>query len=258
MATDPLHYYAAEWRRLRSTTGLSSVVDEWARTAPELPGPAELTTALAAARAGLDYERSDALLHGLLRCAASAGQPGRVAAIAAAAYLEPAMGRVVGTVFTATRRAGREVSVDDIRATVAGALWETIRCYPLTRRRAVAANIAADVTQSALRTLDCHGRCRGRGIAMPPMSICALVEGDAQDHELNASEELVQLLSWAITEQYVTRAESDLVLRRWATGTKTTTVQVIADERGWTRRTANRRCNEAVAALTTAALQAAA
>ena len=56
-------------------------------------------------------------------------------------------------------------------------------------------------------------------------------------------------LSWAVTEGYVTNDESELVLRRWASGVKPAAAPVIADGRGRTRRTRHRWCGNAVAAL---------
>ena len=66
---------------------------------------------------------------------------------------------------------------------------------------------------------------------------------------ITASKEMVLLLSWAVTEGYVTNDESELVLRWWASEEKPAAAPVIADGRGWTRRTTHRWCGNAVAAL---------
>jgi hypothetical protein len=249
MATDPLHYYAAEWRRVLSSPGLGAVAAEWSRLAPELPAPQEIDAALAEARERSDHALTNTVLHGLLRCAGAGGSASRVAAVAVSAQLEPGMGRVVTQVRGSLSRAGRTASVAEVRTVVAGALWETVRTFPLHRHRAIAANIVGTTINVALRSFDCHDRSGGHGFAVAPEDLRELA---LPAPPIAASEELVLLLSWAVTERYVTSDESELVLRRWASGNKPASAQVIADEHGWSRRTTHRRCENAVAALTAA------
>lgn len=251
MDTDPLHYFAGEWQRLQGGAGLAAATVLWSSIAPALPPLSELDAAFATARAERDHTRSDSLLHALLRAAAVGGAGSRVAAVAAAAQLEPAAGRIVGDVRSALVRANRRVPLADVRATVAGVLWETVRCYPLHRTRAVAANVAGDMLNASLRAFDCHVRCRGRAVATDPEILAELLadQGPATGSPENASEELVALLSWALVERHVNREQTDLLLRRWASASTPVPAQVIADELGWTRRTAHRRCQDAVTAL---------
>jgi hypothetical protein len=249
MATDPLHHYAAEWARVLSSPALGAVAAEWSRLAPDLPAPQEIDAALAEARERGDHDLTNTVLHGLLRCAGAGGSASRVAAVAVAAQLEPGMGRVVTQVRGSLSRAGRTASVADVRTVVAGALWETVRTFPLDRHRAIAANVVGATLNVALRSFDCHVRCGSHGVPVTPEDLRELAPPAPPTA---ASEELVLLLSWAVTERYVTGDESELVLRRWASSNKPVSAQVIADERGWSRRSTHRRCENAVAALTAA------
>ena len=255
MVTDPLHYYSAEWARVLSGPGLDAVAAEWSRLAPELPAPRELDAVLAEARERVNHDRTNTVLHGLLRCAGAGGCASRVAAVAVAAQLEPGMGRVVTQVRGSLARAGRTVSLADVRTVVAGALWETVRTFPLHRHCAIAANVLGDTLNVALRSFDCHDRCGSHGVPVAPED---LREVALPTSPIAASEELVLLLSWAVTQRYVSSDESELVLRRWASADKPVTAQVIADERGWTRRTTHRRCENVVATLSAAVLDVAA
>ena len=256
MVTDPLHYYAAEWARVLSGPGLAAIAAEWSRLAPELPAPQEMDAVLAEARERVDHDRINTVLHGLLRCAGAGGSASRVAAVAVAAQLEPGMGRVVTQVRGSLARAGRTVSLADVRTAVAGALWETVRTFPLHRHRAIAANVLGNTLNVALRSVDCHHRCGNHGVPVAPEDLREVAL--PAPSPTAASEELVLLLSWAVTERYVSSDESALVLRRWASGDKPVTAQVIADERGWTRRTTHRRCESVVATLRAAVLDVAA
>ena len=187
MFTDPLHYYAAEWARVLSGPGLVAVAAEWSRLAPELPAPRELDAILAEARARVDHARTNTVLHGLLRCAGAGGSASRVAAVAVAAQLEPGMGRVVTQVRGSLNRAGRTVSLADVRTVVAGALWEAVRTFPLHRHRAIAANVLGNTLNVALRSFDCHHRCGSHGFPVSRGSARARPTGTITDRRVGGA-----------------------------------------------------------------------
>jgi hypothetical protein len=252
--TTVLESFSADWARLCASGAADAALTHWGRQEPSLAGFAsvtELVAELDRADAEYDYTSSDALLHALVSLAGAGGSPSRAAAQLVAARMVPSAGRIVGQLLSAARRCGRAVTVADARTTVAGCLWEQVRTFPLTRRQRIAANITADVLAQSLHTHDCHPRCTGRAVAMDPAELAC-----PQTPGWQASEELVRLLSWAVTAHHVSREQSDLLLARWAADTTPVPTRVLGEQRGLPQRTVANRCTQAEAALTAAARRA--
>jgi hypothetical protein len=262
MSTTVLESFATDWARLCACGAADAALTHWAEQEPrlaEFPSAAELVTKLDRAERAGDYPGSDTLLHALLSVAGSGGSASRVAAQLVAARMVPAAQRIVGQLVTAARRCGRAVTRADAHTTVAGCLWEQVRTFPLGRTHHIAANLAAEVLAQSLRTHDAHPRCTGRAIPTDPADLTPPGPVATQ-----ASEELVRLLSWAVTERHVSREQAMLLLARWSSptppddGTASTPVptRVLGGQWGLAQRTVANRCTQAEAALTVAARQA--
>ncbi len=250
MPADPLHCFVADYERLTATGAADAALHEWQRRDDFFTGfatAAALGTELDRIQVEADYSAGDALLHALLRIAGAGGSVSHIAALLVAARMVPAAGRIVGQLTSAARRSGRPVTVVDARATVAGCLWEQVRTFPLARRHRVAGNLAAEVLGHSLRVHDCHPRCTGRAVPVDPGDLTAPAVVERQ-----ASEQVVRLLSWAVTSHVLSRAQSDLLLARWATGDAPVPARVLSEQWGLPRRTVAHRCARAERALAAA------
>jgi len=262
MSTTVLESFATDWARLRACGAADAALIHWGSQEPRLSEFGSVTALIVELdrTEGVgDYAGSDTLLHALLSLAGSGGSPSRVAAQLVAARMLPAAQRTVGQLVAATRRCGRAVTLADAHTTVAGCLWEQVRTFPLERRQRIAANLDAEVLRQSLRTHDAHPRCTGRAIPTDPADLIPPGPGGPQ-----ASEELVRLLSWAVTAHHVSREQAMLLLARWSSptppgdGTATAPVptRVLGGQWGLAQRTVANRCAQAEAALTVAARQA--
>ncbi len=262
MSTTVLESFVTDWARLRACGAADAALTHWAEQEPrlaEFPSAAELVTKLDRAERAGDYPGSDTLLHALLSVAGSGGSASRVAAQLVAARMVPAAQRIVGQLLRAARRCGRAVTLADAHTTVAGCLWEQVRSFPLGRTHHIAANLAAEVLAQSLRTHDAHPRCTGRAIPTDPADLSPPGPVAPQ-----ASEELVRLLSWAVTARHVSREQARLLLARWSSPTlpgdcPTSTpvpTRVLGGQWGLAQRTVANRCTQAEAALTVAAREA--
>jgi len=262
MSTIVLESFTTDWARLHACGAADAALTHWGEQEPRLSEfgcVTELIVELDRTEGAGDYPGSDTLLHALLSVAGSGGSASRVAAQLVAARMVPAAQRIVGQLLTAARRCGRAVTLADAHTTVAGCLWEHVRTFPLGRTHHIAANLAAEVLAQSLRTHDAHPRCTGRAIPTDPADLTPPGPVATQ-----ASEELVRLLSWAVTERHVSREQATLLLARWSSptppgdGTATTPVptRVLGGQWGLAQRTVANRCAQAEAALTVAARQA--
>lgn len=245
-----LQSFAVDWARLRACGAADAALKQWAWQDPRLTEFGSVTE-LDRTDAEGDYAASDALLHALMNVAGTGGSPSRAAAHLVAARMVPAAGRIVGQLLTAARRCGRAVTVPEAQTTVAGCLWEQVRTFPLGRQHRIAANLAAEVLAQSLRTHDCHPRCTGRAVPTDPAEL-----GCPDAPERQASEELVRLLSWAVTAHHVSRPQSDLLLARWASAADPVPTRVLGEKWGIPQRTIARRCLQAEHALAAAVRQA--
>ena len=246
MSVDPLHFFVADLDRLTASGAADTVLSAWQNLAPILTRFGSVSALIGELdRAGLsaDYDTVDVLLHALLLVAGSGGEASRIAATLVAARMVPAAGPVVGQLLSATRRCGRHLSVAEARLTVAGCLWERVRCYPLTRTARVAGNLRAELVKHALTAEDVHPRCTGRATPLDPTVLTEVVT--EAEVEVQASEELVRVLAWALGEHVLSRAQSDLLLARWAQGTSPVATRVLGEQMGLPQRTVAHRCARA-------------
>ncbi|MGW4132122.1 hypothetical protein [Amycolatopsis japonica] len=175
--------------------------------------------------AGRDYARHDDVLYALLQRAALAGDEGVVAGEVVLDAMLPAVPGIVGRVVRASRAAigtfgarrgvtGAGVSANeaktDVQAEVIGHLWEQIRCYPLRRRHHVAANLVFDTQSATLRAL---------GVDVRQAAVDVVTLDDVVVHqpptEKDASEELLELLSWAAEQQWLDEEEAAILAARY-------------------------------------------
>lgn len=246
MSVDPLHFFAADLDRLTASGAADAALPTWQDLAPVLTKFASVSALIGElnrAERDVDYDTADELLHALLLVAGSGGEASRIAATLVAARMVPAAGPVVGQLLSATRKCGRHLSVADARLTVAGCLWERVRSYPLTRTARVAGNLRAELVRHALIAEDVHPRCTGRATPVDPTVLTEVVsdvEGDQQ-----ASEELLRVLGWAVAEHVLSRAQSDLLLARWAQGSAPVATRVLGEAMGLPQRTVAHRCARA-------------
>lgn len=250
MATDPLHSFLADWQRMTTTGAADAALAQWQHQESSLTrfvSVAALVVELDRAEVDADYPACDELLHALLSAAGAGGAGSQIAAHLVTSRMVPAAGRIVGQLLSAARRCGRPVTVADARATVAGCLWEQVRTFPLARRQRIAGNLAAEVLAHSMRVLDCHPRCTGRAVPVDPAFL-----GSLGVVELQASEELVLLLAWAVTAHHISREESDLLLARWSEGTAPVPTRVLGERRGLPPRTVANRCTRAERTLAAA------
>lgn len=253
MSVDPLHFFAADFERLTTSGAADTALPQWQTVAPILHrfgSVSALVSELDRAERDVDYDTADEVLHALLLAAGSGGDASGIAATLVAARMVPAAGPVVGQLLSATRKCGRTLSVADARLTVAGCLWERVRSYPLTRTCRVAGNLRADLIRHALIAEDVHPRCTGRAAPLDP-AVLTEVLADT-DPGQQASEELVRVLAWAVGEHVLSRAQSDLLLARWAQGTRPVTTRVLGEQLGLPQRTVAHRCARAKQLLTDA------
>lgn len=248
MTTDPLSFYSEEWRRFVAGPAASATLKRWAERAPALAGVSDVSTELRVARVARDFDRTDHMLHALLVVSASRDSAATTASIGVAAHLVPGAVRIALQVQSALSRAGQTTSFADVRATVAGCLWEETRTFPLRRTHAVAANVLGDVLAMALRAHDCHPRVRGRGLPTSQEELDQLGAGGTAA-VMQESEELLHLLAWARVHDRLTAPQTELLLRRWTTESKPVSTRQLGAEMGCSQRTAARRCAEAELAL---------
>ena len=259
MTVDPLHSFTIAWDYTAAARDASDQLRSWHDAEDGLERfdtlddvVAELTRASSCA----DYAATDATLHLLLRVAGGDGAGSTSAATLVASRMVPAAGSVVGQLLSATRRSDRRLSVHDARVTVAGCLWEQVRTYPLGRSSRVAANLRAEVLKHSLMAEGVHPRCPRAGIPTDPRTLAELISDTPPGPQ--ASEELVRMLAWAVTEHVLSRTQSDLLLLRWAEGTTPIPTRELALRMGVPQRTVAHRCARAEQLLGAAVRTAAA
>lgn len=179
-----------------------------------------------------DYERHDAVLHALLARAAAAESSGVVATEIVVNAMLAAVPGIVGRVVRAVRAAGGAVgrrrgvtgggasAVEDsrdIQASVIGHLWEQTRCYPLRRRHHVAANLVRETQRAAQRDFGVdHGQAAAHVVSMDDDEVYRPLS--ALPAEPDASEELLELLAWAVEEERLDEHFATILTTRYFDG----------------------------------------
>lgn len=175
-----------------------------------------------------DYDRHDQMLHALLVRAAKSDGDGVVAAEIVVNAMLPVVPGIVGRVVRAARAAAGAVGARrgvtgggvsssehsrDIQASVIGHLWEQTRRYPLRRRNHVAANLMRETQRAAQRDFGIdHGQAAADVVSIDDEAHRPLAAAQA---ELDASEELLELLAWAVEEAHLDEHAATILKTRY-------------------------------------------
>ncbi|WP_216216855.1 hypothetical protein [Amycolatopsis aidingensis] len=224
----PLASLQDQFSRPAAVARFDGALRDWALQERALAG----TSSRARLRAVLgtrDYDRHDAVLFALLQRAAAEGRDGVVAAELVLDAMAPAVPGIVGRVLRAMRvvatsqgprrgvtGAGVSATEDahDVQVMVLGHLWEVVRCYPLRRRRHVAANLVREAQRAALRSFGVYYQ-------QPTVDVVSLDDlpagGALVDRvvERDASEELLELLAWAVESEWMDERATALLTARY-------------------------------------------
>ncbi|WIX82918.1 hypothetical protein QRX50_20190 [Amycolatopsis carbonis] len=269
-SSSPVSVLQRSLRQSSVVTRFDLALRNWSREDPDLSG-IESAQCLSAVLATREYARHDEVLFALLRRAATLGSDGVTAAEIVLNAMLPAVPGITGRVIRASRTAagafgprrgvtggGVSASEDnaDIQATVIGHLWEQVRCYPLRRCHHVAANLVRETQRAALRAL-------GVDYAQ---AVADVVSIDVDDFhggvtqstaEVDASEELLELLAWAVEQKRLDEQASAILVARYF-GDRVGRDGVATDRQvgelfGVSQPTVTRRRNRAVEQLAEAA-----
>lgn len=227
-ARSPLTALQRQLARPSSLARFDAALHSWAEQDHALTGVVthdRLTDVLA----DRNYVQHDEVLHALLQRAARSDSEGVVAGELVLNAMLPAVPGLVGRVIRASRAAvgafgarrgvtGGGISTNeantDVQAAVIGHLWEQIRCYPLRRHQHVAANLVRDTQRAALRAL-------GVDITQAAAEIVN-IDDDAvrrplveESAEADASEQLLELLSWAVEQRWLDDQEAAILTARY-------------------------------------------
>ncbi|MGW5715323.1 hypothetical protein ACWEVP_04090 [Amycolatopsis sp. NPDC003865] len=184
---------------------------------------------LAAVLVTRDYARHDEVLHALLVRAAEQSVTGVVATEVVVNAMLPVVPGIVGRVVRAARAAaggsgvrrgvtggGVSTSEDsrDIQASVIGHLWEQTRCYPLRRRHHVAANLMRETQRAAQRDFGVdHSQAAADVVSIDDDEVHRPLA--AAPTEVDASEELLELLSWAVEQDRLDEHSAAILVTRY-------------------------------------------
>ncbi|ANN15815.1 hypothetical protein SD37_09230 [Amycolatopsis orientalis] len=224
VTSSPLTALQRQLTHPKSRLRFDAALRSWSAQDPALAdaGTHERLSEVLATR---DYVRHDEVLYALLQRSALAGDEGVVAGEVVLDAMLPAVPGIVGRVIRASRAAigtfgarrgvtGAGVSANeaktDVQAGVIGHLWEQIRCYPLQRRHHVAANLVFDTQSATLRALGVDVRQAAADVVT--MDHVAVHQPPA---DKDASEELLELLSWAAEQQWLDEEEAAILAARY-------------------------------------------
>ncbi|MBE1575477.1 helix-turn-helix domain-containing protein [Amycolatopsis roodepoortensis] len=264
--SSPLTALQRQFAHPKSRSRFDTALSSWSAQDPALEGVGSHER-LSEVLASRDYARHDEVLYALLQRAALAGAEGVVAGEVVLNAMSPAVPRVVGRVIRASRAVigtfgarrgvtGGGVSANeanaDVQSAVIGHLWEQIRCYPLRRRHHVAANLVFDTQRAALRAL-------GVDITQVSAEVVTTDDGAVSQPlaeipaEKGASEELLELLAWAVEQRWLDEQEAAILTARYF-GEQMGRDGVATDRQlgtlfGVSQPTATRRRNRALGAL---------
>ncbi|NBH06021.1 hypothetical protein [Amycolatopsis sp. SID8362] len=225
-ANSPLTMLQKQFEQDRVIATFDEALSSWSSASPAF---ADITCHqdLVAVLATRDYPRHDEVLRALLTRAAEPG--GAVAAEIVVNAMLPAVPGIVGRVVHAVRVAAGGVGVRrgvtgggvsaaedsrDIQASVIGHLWEQSRCYPLRRRNHVAANLVRETQRAAQRDFGVdHGQAAADVVSMDDDEVHRPLA--AVPPEMDASEELLGLLSWAVSEERLDEHSATILTTRY-------------------------------------------
>jgi hypothetical protein len=102
----------------------------------------------------------------------------------------------------------------DIQSSVIGHLWEQSRCYPLRRHHHVAANLMRETQRAAQRDFGVdHGQATADVVSVDDEEGHRTLA--AVPDKTDASEELLELLSWAVEEQRLDEHAATILTTRY-------------------------------------------
>ncbi|MGW4524966.1 hypothetical protein [Amycolatopsis sp. NPDC004378] len=230
-ANSPLTMLQNQFAQPRTVAKFGQALCAWSSEEPALSGIADHSD-LVGLLSTRDYDRHDEVLHALLVRAASDGESGVIATEIVVNAMLPAVPGIVARVVRAARAAtggvgarrgvtggGVSASEDsrDIQASVIGHLWEQSRCYPLRRRHHVAANLMRETQRAAQRDFGVdHGQAAADVVSMDDDEVHRPLA--AAQAEMDASEELLELLSWAIQEERLDEHSATILTTRYFHG----------------------------------------
>lgn len=229
-ASSPLTMLQKQFAQPRTIAKFDQALRSWSVGEPALSGITDHRD-LVAILSTRDYSHHDEVLHALLVRASSDGGEGVVAAEILVNAMLPAVPGIVARVVRAARAAtggvgarrgvtggGVSASEDsrDIQASVIGHLWEQSRCYPLRRRHHVAANLVRETQRAAQRDFGVdHGQAAADVVSVDDEVHRPLA---AVPEEMGASEELLELLSWAVREDRLDEHSAAILTTRYFRG----------------------------------------
>ncbi|HEY3472600.1 MAG TPA: hypothetical protein VGL47_46210 [Amycolatopsis sp.] len=230
-ANSPLTMLQKQFAQPRMIAKYDQALRSWSAREPGLSGISDHRD-LVAVLSTRDYSRHNEVLHALLRRASSDGGEGVVAAEIVVNAMLPAVPGIVARVVRAARAAtggvgarrgvtggGVSASEDsrDIQASVIGHLWEQSRCYPLRRRHHVAANLVRETQRAAQRDFGVdHGQAAAEVVSVDDDEVHRPLA--AAPEEMGASEELLELLSWAVQEDRLDEHSATILTTRYFRG----------------------------------------
>lgn len=224
----PLTMLQKEFGQARTIARFDKILHDWSveeAVFSEVASHEDLVAVVATR----DYARHDEVLHALLVRAAELGDGGVVATEIVVNAMLPAVAGVVGRVVRAARAAGGAVGVRrgvtgggvsasedsrDIQASVIGHLWEQTRCYPLRRRHHVAANLMRETQRAAQRDFGVdHGQAAADVVSIDDDEVHRPLV--AMRNEMESSEELLELLSWAVEQERLDEHSATILITRY-------------------------------------------
>ena len=227
-ANSPLTMLQIQFRQSRVMTRFDEILRAWSAEEPALSA-ITCHQGLVDVLASRDYVRHDEVLHALLVHAASSDRTGVTATEMVVNAMLPAVPGVVGRVVRAIRAVGGTGGVRrgvtgggvsasensrDIQAAVLGNLWEQTRCYPLRRRNHVAANLVRETQRAAQRDFGVdHGQAAADVVSMDDDQVHRPLA--AAPAEPDASEELLELLAWAVEEERLDEHAATILITRY-------------------------------------------
>ncbi|MEU8632498.1 hypothetical protein AB0C38_10045 [Amycolatopsis sp. NPDC048633] len=227
-ANSPLTTLQVQFRRPRVVARFDQALCTWSAeelALSSITSHQELNDVLATR----DYARHDEVLYALLTRAGESNAEGVAATEMVVNAMLPAVPGIVARVVRAARAAGGGVGVRrgvtgggvsasedsrDIQAAVIGHLWEQTRCYPLRRRYHVAANLVRETQRAAQRDFGVdHGQAAADVVSIDDDEVrrpLAAVPG-----EMDASEELLGVLSWAVEHERLDEHSARILTTRY-------------------------------------------
>lgn len=236
-------HLVVEWVSLNALPSSAAAVHKWGRLEPVLTGyrvPANLVDAVDAAPA----DGKDEILGALIRLFQAGHQ------LAGRVVLQSMLIKL-GRITLRTRGTSSDNAwAEDRRHIAVAEFWDVLANYPLERRpRKIAANLALDTLHRIT------GETRGQQPARPvdPTEIpdehsgrlMATAPADPSRIGLSVDDDLVQVVSWAVSRDVITREDAELLVQVYLPEPGTSGTAAAAARRGLTDAAIRQRCSRA-------------